>query len=498
MDGAILAVDVGTTSCRALLFTASGSLVARAQAPLTLTRPAPGREEQSVDAVLDACNGIMRQAAAAARESGHPVLAVALGTYMHSLVLAGAGGQWLTPVILWSDTRSAAQAERVRAADPARRLYADTGCPPHPMYPLYKLRWFQEQGSPELDRARVASVKDLLIESLTGEWVLDHAVATATGLCALGDLDWHPDALAWAGITRTQLPPLVPPTTTLPLSADAAGRIGLPAGTPVVVGAGDGMLANIGVGAIRPGICAITVGTSAAVRTIHGSPAIDPAGRTWCYHLLPGQWVVGGALNNGGNVLDWLEAMYGPAGGHTAWIERAAGVPPGAGGLLFLPFLAGERSPGWNARARGVLLGLGMEHGPAHVARAALEGIAFRLRSVVGAVAELSGPLTEIRASGGLSRSPLWGQILADVLDRDVMVPAEVEGSAYGAFALGRLALGLAPDLNGAVDRVRIEHLYRPGPAARRYAAAYDVYLHACTALTGTFPALAALREEET
>jgi gluconokinase len=258
------------------------------------------------------------------------------------------------------------------------------------------------------------------------------------------------------------------------LDADIARRTKLPAGTPFVIGANDGVLANLGVGAIRPGTVAVTIGTSGAIRTAVEKPVTDPHGRLFCYVLAPGVWIMGGPVNNGGMILRWLRDEFASAEIETAkrlgvdtydlltrMAERAGA---GAGGLLFHPYLAGERAPLWNADARGSFFGLAMFHRKEHMVRAVLEGVIFNLHAVLLIMEETGARAEHILASGGFARSLLWRQIMADIFDREVIVGQSAEGSSLGAAVLALYAVGAVPSLDVAATMVGATARSTPNP----------------------------------
>jgi gluconokinase len=401
-------------------------------------------------------------------------------------------------VLTWADTRAAAQAERLRGAPGGLELHRRTGTPLHAMAPLAKLAWFREAEPATFAAARRwGGIKELVIGHLTGEWVTDVSIASGTGLLASETLDWDPEALSLAGIDPSQLPALVPATHVLPrLTPAAADALGLPVATPVVAGAGDGPLANLGVGAVRPGVAACSIGTSGALRVMLQRPAVDPLGRTFCYALTPGRWVAGGAINNGGVVLEWAgDALAPDLGPHAAeaLLELAARAPAGAGGLLCLPHLLGERAPHWSAVPRGAYVGLTRAHRREHLVRAALEGVCLQLAVVLEAMRAAGSDVLEIRATGGFARSPLWRQMLADALGMEVGFPAADEGSSLGAALLGMQALGMIETIDVAASLVGIADVHPPDPdAAAAYAALRPVFASLHDALA---PAFRALRE---
>ena len=371
--------------------------------------------------------------------------------------------------MIWADERALPQARRLRESGEWLALHRRTGTPVHPMSPLVKLLWFREH-EPEIWRnaAHWVGIKEYVLSRLTGVLAVDESIASATGLYGLESRDWDDDALALCALRREQLPSLHPTTDVIGTLGPESVSWGLPAGTPVVVGASDGVLANIGVGAVAPGLVACSIGTSGAIRGVVSQARVDERGSVFCYALVPDRWVVGGATNNGGNVLRWLGRVIGAdlADPDTGLTELAATAPPGAEGLLMLPYLAGERAPRWAGDLYGALLGLSQRHTRAHVARAALEGVCLQLALVLDAMRSAGLEPTELRATGGFARSPFWRQLLADVLGTPIGFPASAQGSAIGAALLGHVALGHLASVDEAATLVRVIEVVHPEPGA--------------------------------
>jgi gluconokinase len=489
----VIGVDLGTTSTKAVAFDTGGRPVASDSVGYALREPAPGRAEQDPDEIVEA---VIRTVTSVAAECAGRVAALSLSSAMHSLIGLDADGRPLTPVVTWADTRASAQAERLRFADGGLALHRRTGTPLHAMAPLPKLVWFHEE-QPELaDRVRHwVGIKEYLLTRLADVLVTDHSMASASGLMDIHRLAWDGEALGLASITADQLPELVPTTTVLDgLSAAAAQQLSLPADTPVVVGAGDGPLANLGLGAVHPGVAACSIGTSGALRVMVERPTVDPAGGVFCYALTDQRWAVGGAINNGGLVLAWAAEALAPDLGDEPeddLLRQAADAPPGCGGLIMLPYLQGERAPHWSSLPRGAYVGLTREHRRPHLVRAALEGVCQQLALVLAAMRDAGNDVREIRATGGFARSPLWRQMLADVLDMPIGLPAGHEGSSFGAALLGMDALGLVPSVDVAADLVQITDTVIPDPAsAAIYAELRPLFAQLYDALTPTFRAL--------
>jgi gluconokinase len=492
----VVGVDIGTTSSKAVAFTVDGSAVGSAQVGYPLLSPQPSYAEQDADQVRDAA---ITAAAGAVREAtgaGHRVAGLAFSAAMHSLIGLDTTGKPVTPVLTWADNRAAEQAARLRAGAHGLALHKRTGTPVHPMAPVVKLRWYaEEQPSVAAGVRHWVGLKEYLLRQLTGDLVVDHGVASAMGMFHLGYEAWDAEALAYAGVAADQLPDLVPTTQVLRLTQEGATRLGVPSDTPLVIGSSDGPLANLGLGAIRPGSVACSIGTSGAVRVTADRPHVDDRGRVFCYVLAPGRYIIGGAVNNGGIVLEWLGDTVAPdlaAGGPQALVDLAASVPAGCGGLMFLPYLMGERAPHWSGQPRGVYLGLTREHRREHLLRAALEGVCLQLAVVLASLGEAGVDVREIRATGGFSRSELWRRILAGAFARPVGFASSPEGSSLGAALLGMATIGMLDSLDRAADIVQVTRQERPDRGdSEAYARLLPIFDDAYEALVTTFGDLA-------
>ncbi|WP_433790372.1 gluconokinase [Actinoplanes sp. CA-252034] len=469
----VIGIDTGTTSTKGIAAGPGGEIRALTSVHYPLSVPGPGRAELDPGALTDAAVQALTDVAAECRAKGDRVIAIGLSSFLHALVPMDAAGKPLGPVVTWADNRSAAQCERIVADNRARKLQARTGTPVHPMSPLTKLAWWAEDDPETLHAtARWGGVKELIVAALTGgPFLVDLSIASGTGLYDIHARRWDDEALQIAGVRAGQLAEVVPTTHALRLHADVAAAAGLPAETPLIIGAADGPLANLGVGATPPGVGAVSLGTSGALRTVVGSPTSDEAGRLFCYALTEDRWVIGGAVNNAGSVVRWAGQTFLPGGdGEDAddrdaqLLEEAAGITAGSEGLLCLPYLLGERAPWWRPGLRGGYLGLRREHGRPHLVRAAVEGVCQQLALVRDSFDAEGHPLTEIRATGGAAASKLWITILASALDLPVTVADVPEGTALGACLLARHAIGELPDLDRAAALVSTGDPVRPDP----------------------------------
>jgi gluconokinase len=463
-EAVVLGVDIGTTAVKTGVFDASGQEYASAQAGYPLYGPHPGFAEQDPQAILEATITTIRQAAAGARGRGKQITALCFSGAMHGLMALDAHDQPLGRLVTWADTRAFREAEWLKAEHAG--LHELTGTPLHAMAPLAKLLWFRKHDRGVFDAARRwVGVKEWVLARLADEWVIDHSCATGTGLLALATLDWAPEALELAGVSREQLCVPVTTTTTFALSPDAARATGLAAGTPLVIGAGDGPMANLGLGAAVPGMLACSIGTSGALRLMVQRAVVDREHHLFCYALVPGHWLTGGAINSGGAVLEWLGEVLGESD-LDRLLADAARVPPGSDGLVMLPYLLGERAPYWSSLPRGAYVGLEHSHGRGHLVRAALEGVCQQLALVLGSIRAAGHEVREVRATGGFARSPLWRQLLCDVLGMPIGFAEREQGAALGAALLGMVALGALDSIESAAATVQVAQETRPDPAA--------------------------------
>lgn len=501
----VIGADIGTTSTKAIVYDLSGHALGVHNVEYPLYTPNPGWAEQDPDEIFGAVLHTIQGAVQKAGIDPAQVAGVGFSSAMHSLLPLDEQGNPMGRAIIWADTRSAGQAVRIKRERDGHELYRRTGTPIHPMAPLSKLLWLREQQPEVHARARCyVGLKEYVILKLTGQFLVDYGIASATGLFNLERLDWDQEALTLVGIRPEQLPRPMETTHVVrgvkPVHAEA---MGLPESVALVLGAGDGPLSNLGTAAIAPGVVAATIGTSGALRQVVDHPVTDPSARTFCYALTRNHWVVGGPVSNGGIVLRWFRDNFAEAEQAVARRLRmdpydlitqyAARIPPGAGGLIFLPFLSGERAPYWNANARGVLFGLALHHTREHIARASLEAVIYAMQSVHLALAEQTGRAAEIRATGGFARSPLWLQIMADVFGREVVVAESHESSCLGAAVLAMVGLGLAPDLQVAEQMVRTRERRAPDLNAHAaYSELFGLYQRIYQNLVSEMDAIAA------
>jgi gluconokinase len=452
MTSYMLGVDIGTTSTKAVLFTEKGKVIEQENIGYPLYTPDMSTAEQDPEeifqAVLQSISNIMKH------HSGKKLSFISFSSAMHSVIAIDENDQPLTPVITWADNRSEAWAHKIKAELNGHEVYKRTGTPIHPMSPLTKIAWIvNERPEIAVKVKKYIGIKEYIFKKFFDQYVVDYSLASAMGMMNLKTLDWDDEALEIAGVTRSQLSELVQTTKIFRVChPELAKQMNIDPQTPFVIGASDGVLSNLGVNAIRKGEIAVTIGTSGAIRTIIDKPQTDEKGRIFCYCLTENHWVIGGPVNNGGMVLRWIRDELASAEVETAkrlgidpyevLTKIAERVRPGSDGLLFHPYLAGERAPLWNPDVRGSFFGLSMSHKKEHMIRAALEGVIYNLYTVFLALTEcMDGPVTRIQATGGFARSDVWRQMMSDIFESEVVVPESYESSCLGACILGLYAL---------------------------------------------------------
>ena len=492
-EDALIGVDLGTTAVKVVASALDGREVAEATERYALSTPHPGFVEQDPNEIYRAAMRSLARVLAEVTGRGDRPVAIGFSAAMHGLIAVDVRGEPISPLINWMDRRSANVADRWHADGTAARLYQRTGAPMHPMLPLCKLRWLSEH-DPELfaRTARFVGIKELFVHRWTGEWLVDEAIGTATGMLDTRTRTWDPEALACARVGPERLSTPAPCSTKRDFArSQVAGTLGIDPKTAIVLSSSDGALANLGIGGIGHDLLALTLGTSGALRIVSPEPALDPNGRTFCYVFDDDRWLIGGPTSSAGAVLEWLFALVLDDVAPEDRFERATGlaeaIGPGAEGLTMLPFLSGERAPYWRADLRGELVGLDLSHDRRHLVRAAFEGVVFGLLAVQHVIRGLTGDPQAILLSGGLTHAAFVRQMIADVFGIETRLPDRPEASAFGAAMSAGLAIGAIGSLNDVAALIHYTDIYRPNRALiEAYREAFTRYQKSVKALTQT------------
>ena len=474
----LLGIDVGTSGARCLAVDAGdGAVVHEATSEFPFHTPRPGWTEQDPADWWRATREVL---ASVAREAGGDIAGLGLTGQMHGAVFLDGADEVIRPALLWNDQRTARQCDEITETVGAEALVAAAGNPALTGFQAPKILWLREEEPDQY--ARVASVllpKDYVRLRLTGEKATDASDASGTLLLDVRRRTWSDALLEALEIPREWLPDVYEGTQQAgALSAAVAEDLGLPAGLPVAAGGGDNAAAAVGVGVAREGSLSSSIGTSGVVfgPSSHFSP--DPSGRVHAFcHALPETYhLMAVTLSAGGSLRWWRDTVGG--GDFDALVGAADAVEPGAEGLVFLPYLTGERTPHLDPQARGGFLGLTVRHGQAEMTRAVLEGVVFSLRDGLEIMRGLDVSDDDVRVVGGGARSPVWRRLQADIFGRPIRRTHVDEGPAYGAALLAGVAAGVYADAEEAMAHVRVrEEVTEPDPArAARYDELYAVY----------------------
>ncbi|SDJ82310.1 gluconokinase [Catalinimonas alkaloidigena] len=459
----LLGVDIGTTSVKVLASHPSHAPVASSEVTYTLLHPEPDFREQDPDFILQSVEKAIREVV---QKLDAPPAGVCFSAAMHSVLAVDVTGKPLTHAILWADTRSTSYAEQLRKSAEGHAIYERTGTPIHPMTPLCKLAWLRDHAPEIFQKAhKFISLKEYFFYRWFGHYVVDYSIASASGLFNIWQQRWDEGALAWAGIRADQLStPLATTHCLRGLKPEAAQALHLPADTPFVVGSSDGCMANLGTGGLRAQEATLTLGTSGAIRLFSTKATADPKMRIFDYLLTDRYHLLGGPTNNGGIVLDWvMQSLYPDLqNDYNALMKRVAVVPPGAEGVLCLPYLNGERAPYWDGGAVGMFWGVRGTHTRDHMARAALEGVMLNMYLIGQALEAVASPFEAIRADGGMLRTAFMVQLLADVFGKPVYASDSVHGADRGAILLGAWALGWIGEDADEMKGTAASHVVHP------------------------------------
>jgi xylulokinase len=489
----LLGLDISTTSAKALVIDEAGAVIATHSTAQPISQPQPLWSEQNPADWWDGMTQSIRAAIQEANISGDDIACIGLTGQMHGLVFQDAAGEVLRPSILWNDQRTGSQCDEIHNKIGLKRLIELTGNQALTGFTAPKIVWVREN-EPDVyaQGAHILLPKDYIRYMLTGEYAMDMADASGTLLLDVAHRQWSTEVVNALDIPEAWLPNLVEGSA---ISGEVhqagAEATGLKVGTPVIGGGGDQAAGAVGVGAVKPGVIGLVVGTSGVVFAPLSEYRFEPDGRLHAFcHSVPGMWHFMGVTLSAAGSLQWFHDTLGAGDSFDDLLAPAADVPPGCEGLIFQPYLSGERTPHPDPLARGTFIGLTVRHTRAHMTRAVLEGVAFSLKDCFKLMesAGLSGSGLEIRVSGGGAKSPLWRQILADVIGAPLVSASTTEGAAYGAALLAAVGAGVYPDVATACDQtIETGEPTEPSAAQGDYEKPYDIYQSLYPTLKETF-----------
>jgi len=488
-----LGIDTSTTSSKAIIIDDKGQVITVASAPHTLQNPKPLWSEQNPNEWWEAVAKSIRTAIEKAGVKNDDIAAIGLTGQMHGLVLLDQNGKVLRPAILWNDQRTQDQCDEIHQIIGKEKFIRITGNVALTGFTAPKILWVKENEADIYKKAsHILLPKDYVRYKLTNEYAMDKADGAGTVLFNLQARDWSDEVLAALDIPRGWMPKTYEGTEVTGLvSEEAAALTGLKVGTPVVAGGGDQAAGAVGMGAVEPGVVSLTVGTSGVVFATTPSALIEPAGRLHAFcHAAPGLWHFMGVMLSAAGSLQWYHDTLTPQMNFDEITKEAESVPAGSEGLQFMPYLTGERTPYPDPLARGAFIGLTLRHSRGHLTRAVLEGVAFGLKDSFTLIKNAGlGSISQVRASGGGTKSALWRQILASVLNAELVTVNTTEGGAYGAALLAGVSAGTWKDTASACrECIKITGSTLPQPSqVESYEKSYAVYQSLYPTLKETF-----------
>jgi len=503
----IITIDIGTGAVRVVAFDLNGKVLGSVKGSFPTFHSKPDYSEQDPEQIFITMLYVLKNFLT---EKIHPkkykVASICFSAAMHSVLPIDKNGVPLGNAIVWSDNRAKKEAQELKASPLGKILYNATGTPIHPMSPLNKITWLKNSDKERFKQAqKFLSIKTYIIQQLTGEYIVDYSLASATGLLNIHSLSWENNALKHAGINADKLPDLVSVFySTTKLKKEYQTSLGLPAKVKIIAGSSDGCLATLGGGVWGDGKATVTIEESGAVRVIGKKVMQDEQQRFFNYILTEGNYVSGGPTNNGGAVFEWYAKQFGDF--KRAFdlddcmenlINDASKVAVGSGGLIFLPYLQGERAPIWNANAKAVYFGLNIKHEQQHFVRATIEGIIYAVYSI-GKTLEEHRTINSLSVNGSFASFPFWTQMIADVFNKPVNMKQDSDRVAFGAFLISATELGLYKNLEQAAQTVELPDSYIPKKQHHNiYMKHYAIFERLSLKLFDEFEAISNLQQKQ-
>lgn len=470
-NNCIITIELGTNAVRVLAFDLDGNTIGSIKGSFPTFHREPDYSEQDPEQIFITMLYILKNFLT---EKIHPrklnVICICFSAAMHSVLPINKNGVPLGNAITWADNRGKKEGKELNNSSLGKKIYQATGTPIHPMSPLIKIAWFKNHDKEKFTQtSKFLSIKSYIIQQLTGEYAIDYSLASATGLLNIHSVKWEPDALAYAGITKEKLPALLPVFASPgKLKKEYQTSLGLSSATKILIGSSDGCLATLGAGVWDEDKAVVTIEDSGAVRVVGKKVLQDEKCRFFNYLLTKDCYVSGGPTNNGGIIFEWFAKQFGDFSKPfdlefciENLINEASKVEPGSEGLLFLPYLLGERAPIWNANARGVYFGLNIKHEKQHFIRATIEGILYEIYSI-GKILEEHRSIKSLSVHGSFASFPFCTQILTDIFNKPVTLRKHSDSIAFGAFLLSATEMGIYKSLDEAAKTVKLPDEYFP------------------------------------
>lgn len=501
----IISIELATNAVKIVAFDLNGKVIGSLKGHYPIFHTEPDYSEQDVEqlfiTMLHVLKNLLNEFI---HPNKHKVLSICFSASMHSVLATDKNGNPLGNAITWSDNRAKKEAQDLRNSSLGKSIYTATGTPLHPMSPLAKIAWIKNSDKDRFKKTfKFLSIKSYIIQQLTGECLVDFSIASATGLLNIHKIKWEPLALKFAGITTAMLPDLVPVFASAgKLKKAYQNALGLSADTKIIVGSSDGCMAMLGDGLTENGKASITIEDSGAVRVMGDKVLQDKQQRFFNYLLTENCYVSGGPTNNGGLIFEWFTKQFGDFNNPfdidrsmQELVSAASKVPVGSDGLLFLPYLLGERAPLWNANARGVYFGLNIKHQKAHFLRSTIEGILYEIYSI-GKILEENRCIKSLSINGSFATIPFCSQMIADIFNKPVQLRHNSQSVCYGNYLISATEMEIYNSLDEAAQTVELPDSYKPHQQNHSiYAGYFKIFESLSTKLFDEFEAIATMQQ---
>jgi gluconokinase len=501
----IITIELGTNAVRVFAFDLKGNLIASAKGSYPTFHSEPDYSEQDPEQIFITMLYVLKNLVTEKiSPSKYHVQSICFIASMHSVLAIDSHGVPLGNVITWADNRGKKEAQELKDSPIGKKLYDATGTPIHPMSPLMKITWLRKNDSQRFAQTyKFLTLKSYIIHQLTGEYAIDYSLASATGLLNIHRMAWEPGALDYAGISADKLPDLVSVFFSPgKLRKEYQTSLGLSVDTRIMIGSSDGCMATLGAGVWSEDKATITIEDSGAVRVVGKQVLRDNQQRFFNYVLTENQYISGGPTNNGGVIFEWFTKQFGEFKGPfdieytmETLIHEASNVMAGSEGLLFLPYLLGERAPLWNPNARGSYFGLNIKHERKHFIRATIEGILYEIYSI-GKILEEHRSFSSLSINGSFGTIPFCTQLIADIFNKPVSTIKNANSIGLGAFLLNATDMGVYASLDEAARSVEFQETFHPRHHDHKvYAQYFDIFQRLSTLLEGEFEKIASLQQ---
>jgi len=502
----VVTIELGTSAVRVFAFDLTGNLIGSAKGAYPTFHPEPDYSEQDPEQLFITMLYVLKNFfTETVHAKKYKVLTICFSAAMHSVLAIDKNGVPLGNVVTWADNRGKDEAKELKQSALGKTIYKATGTPIHPMSPLVKITWMKNKDKERFKKTyKFLSIKSYIIQQLTGEYILDYSLASATGLFNIHKLKWDTDALDYAGISVNKLPDLVSVFHSAgKLRKEYQTSLGLSADTKIITGSSDGCMATLGAGVWEEGKATVTIEDSGAMRVVGKEILKDDKQRFFNYVLTEDYYVSGGPTNNGGVIFEWFAKQFGDF--KNAYdvescmkelINDASKVATGSDGLLFLPYLLGERAPIWNANARGVYFGLNINHEQKHFVRATIEGILYEMYSI-GKTLEEHRSIKSLSVNGSFGTIPFCSQLIADIFNKPVGIGKNTSSVGLGTFLLSATDMGIYKNLDDAAKSVEFAETFTPNKQNnsihKQYAAIFE---NLSTKFSAEFEAISSLQQK--